>query len=283
MCAKGDADAARYVLALGRHRQSMIDTGACWACAQASTRCSADTETAIAGFAKLARQHRNTGGEIASRGHLAAACAADAVRVQARRNMPPLLPSVHATRLRRLRNETLALQFGGATGTLAALGDRGLAVAGTAGGRTQAAAAGGALAHPSRPHRGSGVRVRHSRRHQRQDRPRRSADDADRRRGSLRAIRRRPRRLFHHAAQAQSGGGRGGPWRRHHGAGLAATMFAAQIQRRAQRRALARGVADLTGAHAGHFGGAVPLSSISPKGWKSMRRGCASISTRPAG
>ena len=32
-------------------------------------------------------------------------------------------------RLRRLRSETLALQFGGAAGTLAALGDRGLAVA----------------------------------------------------------------------------------------------------------------------------------------------------------
>ena len=103
--------------------------------------------------------------------HLAAACAADAVRAEARgicRGLAPLAQALAA-----IARETLALQFGGAAGTLAALGDKGLAGRGTTGAGTQAAAAGRAMAHPSRPHRGSGLRVRHRRRHLRQDRPRR--------------------------------------------------------------------------------------------------------------
>ena len=52
--------------------------------------------------------------------------------------------------------------------------------------------------------------LRHPRRHLRQDRARRFAADADRSRRSLRAGGARPRRLLHHAAQAQSGRRRGG-------------------------------------------------------------------------
>ncbi len=134
-------------------------------------------------------------------------------------------------RLRRLRREGLALQFGGAAGTLAALGDKGLVVAEQLAQGAAAAAARSALAHPSRPHRGSRVRVRDPRRQLRQDRARRLADDADRCRRSLRARRRRPRRLLDHAAQAQSrwpppARWAPRPWRRN----LAATIFAAQVQ-----------------------------------------------------
>ena len=148
-------------------------------------------------------------------------------------------------RLQRLRGETLALQFGGAAGTLAALGDKGLQVAEKLARRIEAAAARCALAHPPRPHRGSGLGVRHHRRHLRQDRARRFADDADRCRRSLRAVGRRPRRLLHHAAQAQSGRGRQRARRGHHGAqSRGDDLCRAGAGPRAQRRPLARGMAD---------------------------------------
>jgi 3-carboxy-cis,cis-muconate cycloisomerase len=84
----------------------------------------ADIERAVAGFADLARQHRDTA--MVARtwlqhalpmpfGLKLAGYAAALARSR--------------TRLKRLRKETLALQFGGAAGTLAALGDKGLGVA----------------------------------------------------------------------------------------------------------------------------------------------------------
>jgi 3-carboxy-cis,cis-muconate cycloisomerase len=84
----------------------------------------ADLSRAIKGFATLARAHRNTA--MVARtwlqhalpmpfGLKAAEYAASLARARCR--------------LRRLRREGLALQFGGAAGTLAALGDKGLAVA----------------------------------------------------------------------------------------------------------------------------------------------------------
>lgn len=84
----------------------------------------ADLSRAIKGFATLARAHRNTA--MVARtwlqhalpmpfGLKAAEYASSLARARCR--------------LRRLRREGLALQFGGAAGTLAALGDNGLAVA----------------------------------------------------------------------------------------------------------------------------------------------------------
>jgi 3-carboxy-cis,cis-muconate cycloisomerase len=121
--AKTNADAARYVH-WGATSQDVIDTATMLGLRAAIDALLADTARAIAGFAKLARAHRHTA--VVGRtwlqhalpmpfGLKLAEYAADLHRSQAR--------------LRRLRSETLALQFGGAAGTLAALGDKGLAVA----------------------------------------------------------------------------------------------------------------------------------------------------------
>ena len=159
------------------------------------------------------------------------------------------------TRLQRLRSDGLALAVRRRRRHAGRARRQGIAGRRKAGARTQAAAAGRAMAHPPRPHRGSRLRVRHRRRHLRQDRPRRVADDADRRRRSLRALGRRPRRLVHHAAQAQSRGGRDRARRRDHGAQSRGDDFCRPGRRsRAQRRALARGMADLADADAGHLG-----------------------------
>ena len=135
-----------------------------------------------------------------------------------------------ARRLRRLRREALALQFGGAAGTLAALGDNGLAVA-------ERLAQELNLPLPEAPWHTHRDRIaeaasvlRDPRRHLRQDRARRLADDADRCRRSLRAGRRRPRRLLDHAAQAQPGRRRKRAWLRDHGAATRRDDFAAQVQ-----------------------------------------------------
>ena len=188
------------------------------------------------------------------------------------------------TRLQRLRSEALALQFGGAAGTLAALGDKGLRVAERLARGAQAAAAGCAVAHPSRPHRGGRLGVRDPRRHLRQDRPRCVADDADRCRRGVRAVGRRPRRLLDHAAQAQSRSrprprSPPPPWR--------------PIWRRrfSPRRCRITSAAPGRGTRNGRPcrrccwspRARSPPSSTSPKGWKSMPRACASISTPPTG
>ena len=90
-------------------------------------------------------------------------------------------------RLRRLRKEALVLQFGGAAGTLAALGENGLAV-------TERLAALLDLPAPDAPWHAHSDRLaeiavgaRDPHRHLRQDRPRRRAADADRSRRSARA------------------------------------------------------------------------------------------------
>ena len=210
--AKVDAEAARYVH-WGATSQDVIDTGAMLGLRAGIDALLADINRAIAGFAGLARQHRHT--PVVARTWLQ-----HALPMPFGLKLAEYAAALHRSKLRlqRLRRETLALQFGGAAGTLAALGDKGLPVAERLAEELEAAAARRALAHPPRPHRGSGLRVRHHRRHLRQDRARRFADDADRCRRSVRALRRRPRRLLHHAAQAQSrrGGQRAGGG--HHGA-----------------------------------------------------------------
>ena len=278
MSPRRDAEAARYVH-WGATSQDVIDTAAMLTLRAGIDALLADLDRAIAGFAELARH-------IATPRSSARTWLQHALPMPFGLKLAEYAAALHRSKLRlkRLREETLALQFGGAAGTLAALGDKGLAVVGSAGARAQAAAAGSALAHPSRPHRGSGLGARDPRRQLRQDRARRLADDADRCRRSLRAGGRRPRRLLDHAAQAQSGCRRERAWRRDHGAqSRRDDLCRAGAGPRAQRRPLACGMADLAGADAGHLGRARRDRRSSPKGWRSMWRACAPISTPRTG
>src|SRR5258705_10923848 len=83
-----------------------------------------DTGRAIAGFAGLARQHRHTA-------VVARTCLQHALPMPFGLKLAEYAAALHRSRARllRLRGEALALQFGGAAGTLAALGDTGLRVA----------------------------------------------------------------------------------------------------------------------------------------------------------
>src|SRR6478609_9815613 len=83
-----------------------------------------DMDRAVAGFAKLARQHRDTA--VVARTWLQ-----HALPMPFGLKLAEYAAALHRARkrLQRLRGETLALQFGGAAGTLAALGDNGLPVA----------------------------------------------------------------------------------------------------------------------------------------------------------
>ncbi|NUR11520.1 MAG: 3-carboxy-cis,cis-muconate cycloisomerase [Bradyrhizobium sp.] len=120
---KADTEAARYVH-WGATSQDVIDTATMLTLRAGIDAMEADLSRAIKGFAALARSHRNTA--MVARtwlqhalpmpfGLKAAEYASSLARARCR--------------LRRLRREGLALQFGGAAGTLAALGDKGLAVA----------------------------------------------------------------------------------------------------------------------------------------------------------
>jgi 3-carboxy-cis,cis-muconate cycloisomerase len=121
--AKTDAEAARYVH-WGATSQDVIDTAGMLTLRAAIDALLADIDRAIAGFVRLAREHRHT--PVVGRTWLQHALP-----------MPFGLKLAEyaaalgrsRTRLRRLRNEVPVLQFGGAAGTLAALGDKGLLVA----------------------------------------------------------------------------------------------------------------------------------------------------------
>src|SRR5258708_32193525 len=84
----------------------------------------ADLDRAIAGFAKLATQHRDTA-------MVARTWLQHALPIPFGLKLAEYAAALHRSRarLKRLRAEGLALQFGGAAGTLAALGDKGLRVA----------------------------------------------------------------------------------------------------------------------------------------------------------
>jgi 3-carboxy-cis,cis-muconate cycloisomerase len=121
--ARADAEAARYVH-WGATSQDVIDTAAMLTLRAGIDALLGDLNRAVAGFARLARQHRNTA--VVARTWLQHALPmpfglklAEYAAALARSR----------SRLKRLRGETLALQFGGAAGTLAALGDKGLLVA----------------------------------------------------------------------------------------------------------------------------------------------------------
>jgi 3-carboxy-cis,cis-muconate cycloisomerase len=120
---KADADAARYVH-WGATSQDVIDTATMLTLRAAIDALLPDLDRAIAGFAALARQHRNTA-------MVARTWLQHALPMPLGLKLAEYAAALHRSRarLKRLRAENLALQFGGAAGTLAALGDKGLVVA----------------------------------------------------------------------------------------------------------------------------------------------------------
>src|ERR1700692_2377331 len=121
--AKADAEAARYVH-WGATSQDVIDTATMLTLRAGIDALLGDIDRAMTGFARLARQHRNTA-------MVARTWLQHALPMPFGLKLAEYAAALHRsrTRLQRLRNEALALQFGGAAGTLAALGDNGLAVA----------------------------------------------------------------------------------------------------------------------------------------------------------
>jgi 3-carboxy-cis,cis-muconate cycloisomerase len=121
--AKAGADAARYVH-WGATSQDVIDTATMLTLRAATDALLGDIDRAIIGFAKLARRHRNT--PVVARSWLQ-----HALPMPFGLKLAEYAAALHRSRMRlqRFRSEGLALQFGGAAGTLAALGDKGLLVA----------------------------------------------------------------------------------------------------------------------------------------------------------
>jgi 3-carboxy-cis,cis-muconate cycloisomerase len=121
--AKTDPDAARYVH-WGATSQDVIDTATMLTLRAAVDALLNDLDRAITGFAGLARKHRDT--VMVARTWLQ-----HALPMPFGLKLVEYAAALHRSRMRlkRLRREGLALQFGGAVGTLAALGDKGLAVA----------------------------------------------------------------------------------------------------------------------------------------------------------
>jgi 3-carboxy-cis,cis-muconate cycloisomerase len=122
LVAKTDAEAARYVH-WGATSQDVIDTAAMLTLRAGIDVLLADLDRAIKGFAGLAQKHRDTA--VVARTWLQ-----HALPMPFGLKLAEYAAALHRSKLRfqRLRQETLALQFGGAAGTLAALGNKGLAV-----------------------------------------------------------------------------------------------------------------------------------------------------------
>jgi len=120
--AKSDAEAARYVH-WGATSQDIIDTATMLMLRAAIDALLADLDRAIAGFAKLAATHRNTA-------MVARTWLQHALPMPFGLKLAEYAAALHRSRarLKALRDNGLALQFGGAAGTLAALGDKGMAV-----------------------------------------------------------------------------------------------------------------------------------------------------------
>ncbi len=121
--ARTDADAARYVH-WGATSQDVIDSATMLTLRAAIEVLLLDLDRAIAGFTGLARQHRDTA-------MVARTWLQHALPMPFGLKLAEYAAALDRSRerLKRLRGEALALQFGGAAGTLAALGDNGLAVA----------------------------------------------------------------------------------------------------------------------------------------------------------
>src|SRR5207302_10116219 len=118
-----DAAAARYVH-WGATSQDIIDTAQVLELSAAIDALAGDLGVAIEGFARLADEHRASA--LAGRTWLQ-----HALPIPFGLKLAGYAAALGRSRARlaRLRSENLVLQFGGAAGTLAALGDAGLAVA----------------------------------------------------------------------------------------------------------------------------------------------------------
>jgi len=123
LVAKTDAEAARYVH-WGATSQDVIDTAGMLTLRAGIDALLTDLDRAIKGFAALARAHRNTA-------MVARTWLQHALPMPFGLKLAEYAAALHRSKLRlqRLRDEALVLQFGGAAGTLAALGDKGLLVA----------------------------------------------------------------------------------------------------------------------------------------------------------
>jgi 3-carboxy-cis,cis-muconate cycloisomerase len=121
--AKTDAEAARYVH-WGATSQDVIDTAAVLQLRDGIDALLGDLDRAVTGFAKQAKQHRQTAA-------VARTWLQHALPMPFGLKLAEYAAALHRSRMRlkRLRTEALVLQFGGAAGTLAALGDKGLVVA----------------------------------------------------------------------------------------------------------------------------------------------------------
>jgi 3-carboxy-cis,cis-muconate cycloisomerase len=121
--ARSDKDAARFVH-WGATSQDVIDTATMLGLRAGIDALLVDIDRAIAGFARLAQQHRNTA--VVARTWLQ-----HALPMPFGLKLAEYAAALHRSRgrLLHLRQHALALQFGGAAGTLAALGDQGLKVA----------------------------------------------------------------------------------------------------------------------------------------------------------
>lgn len=121
--AKIDPQAARYVH-WGATSQDVIDTAFMLTLRAGIDALLADIGRAITGFAALAQKHRDT--PVVGRTWLQ-----HALPMPFGLKLAEYAAALDRsrTRLRRLRRDGLALQFGGASGTLAALGEQGMAVA----------------------------------------------------------------------------------------------------------------------------------------------------------
>ncbi len=121
--AEADPDAARYVH-WGATSQDVIDTATVLQLRAGIDVLLGDLDRAIAGFAKLAKQHRETA-------TVARTLLQHALPMPFGLKLAEYAGALHRSRLRlkRLRKDALVLQFGGAGGTLAALGADGLKIA----------------------------------------------------------------------------------------------------------------------------------------------------------
>jgi 3-carboxy-cis,cis-muconate cycloisomerase len=121
--AKADTDAARYVH-WGATSQDAMDSAIVLTLRAAIDALLPDLDRAITGFAALARKHRDTA-------MVARTWLQHALPMPFGLKLAEYAAALHRSRVRlkRLRDEESMLQFGGAVGTLAALGDKGLVVA----------------------------------------------------------------------------------------------------------------------------------------------------------
>ena len=120
--AKGNEEASRYVH-WGTTSQDVIDTALVLEIRDAIDALLVDLDRAIDGFGTLAGRHRRTPS-------VARTFLQHALPMPFGLKMAGYAAALGRSRerLRRLRKEALILQFGGAAGTLAALGEQGLAV-----------------------------------------------------------------------------------------------------------------------------------------------------------